>query len=133
MGGKQIGAQTAEFLAAQGKDVTIIEQSRGVGRDITIWDVFHFRHRLSQAGVKVLSKSSLKVINPTELVVVSHDGEEDILSVDTVVVAMNMRPNKEFWEALQGKIDELYAVGYCVAPRKALNAIHEGFRVGAQI
>jgi hypothetical protein len=64
--------------------------------------------------------------------VLGEEGEQTI-PVDTVVVAKKLRADKELQESLEGEVDELYAVGDCVAPRKAINAIHEGFRVGVRI
>ena len=52
---------------------------------------------------------------------------------DSVVVAKGMRLEKELVEALRDEVAEVYTAGDCVAPRKALNAIDEGFRVGVKI
>ena len=131
-GGRQIGVQTAEFLANQGKEVTIIEESSKIGRDITIFDVWGFRMRLSKLGVRVLTNSTPKEITLDGITVVSEK-EEKTVPADTVVVAWKAKANKELWENLQGDIATLFAVGDCVAPRKAINAIHAGFRVGVQI
>jgi 2,4-dienoyl-CoA reductase (NADPH2) len=131
-GGRQIGVQTAEFLASQGKEVTIIEESPKIGRDITIFDVWGFRMRLSKLGVRMLTNSTLKEIALDGVTVVGEKGEQTV-PADTVVVARKMRANNELREKLQGEVARLFAVGDCVAPRKAINAIHEGFRVGVQI
>ena len=80
----------------------------------------------------MLTKSALREMVPGAVIVVGQDGEQTI-PVDTVVVAKKLKANKELRESLEGEVNELYAVGDCVAPRKAINAIHEGFRVGVQI
>jgi len=131
-GGSQIGVETAELLASQEKKVIIVEESTKVGRDITIFDVWGVRMRLYKLGVKMLTKSTLREMLPGAVIVVGQDGEQTI-PVDTVVVAKKLKANKELRESLGGVVNELYAVGDCVAPRKAINAIHDGFRVGVQI
>jgi len=131
-GGRQIGVETAELLANQGKEVTIVEESTKVGRDINSFDVWSLRMRLSKLGVKMLTKSVLREMVPGAVIVLGEEGEQTI-PVDTVVVAKKLRADKELQESLEGEVDELYAVGDCVAPRKAINAIHEGFRVGVRI
>lgn len=131
-GGRQIGVQTAELLATQGKQVTLVEESPKVGRDITIFDVWSFRLRLFQLGVKMLTSTSLKGVTAGGVTVV-REGKEETIPADALVVAKKLEPNKKLWEELKGEVDAIYRVGDCVAPRKALNAIHEGFRVGAQI
>jgi hypothetical protein len=50
-----------------------------------------------------------------------------------VVLARKLEANKEALAALEAEAKEAYAVGDCVAPRKALNAIHDGFRIGTRI
>jgi hypothetical protein len=46
-----------------------------------------------------------------------------------------MEANKELLEQLGGtaEVEEVHSIGDCVAPRKAYNAIHDGFRVGVSI
>jgi 2,4-dienoyl-CoA reductase (NADPH2) len=132
-GGRQIGVQTAEFLASDGREVTIVEESSSLGRDITIFDVWGFRTRLKDLGVRIFTRSTVREITSAGVVVVGGQGEEEIVATDTLVVARKLRPNQELWETLEGEVEELYAVGDCVAPRKATNAIHEGFRVGVRI
>ena len=132
-GGRQIGVQTAEFLASSGREVTIVEESASLGRDVTIFDIWGFRTRLKDLGVKMFIKSTVREITPDGVVVATDQGEDEIVATDTLVVARKLRPNRGLWDALQGEVEELYAVGDCVAPRKAINAIHEGFRVGARI
>lgn len=131
-GGRQVGVQTAELLATQSKEVTIIEEAPKIGRDITIFDVWSFRLRLFQLGVKMLTNTTLKEVTPAGITVV-REGKEEAIPADTLVVAKKMESNRKLWQDLQGEVDTLYAVGDCVAPRKAINAIHEGFRVGTQI
>jgi 2,4-dienoyl-CoA reductase (NADPH2) len=131
-GGSQIGVETAELLASQGKKVTIVEESTKVGRDITIFDVWAVRMRLHKLGVKMLTTSVLREMVPGAVIVFGQDGEQTI-PVDTVVVAKKLKANKELRESLEGEVNEIYSVGDCVAPRKAINAIHDGFRVGVQI
>ncbi len=45
--------------------------------------------------------------------------------VDTVLVASHHRPRREPFEALKGRVLELHAIGDCLAPRLALDAIHD--------
>jgi 2,4-dienoyl-CoA reductase (NADPH2) len=60
-------------------------------------------------------------------------GGEELVPADTVVLAKKPKANMELEESLRETDLELYAVGDCVAPRKALNAFHEGFRAGLRI
>ena len=83
--------------------------------------------------MRIFTRSTVREITSAGVVVVGGQGEEEVIATDTLVVARKLRPNRELWETLEGEVEELYAVGDCVAPRKAINAIHEGFRVGVRI
>ena len=120
-------------MASGGKEITIVEESADVGRDITIFDVWSFRNRLRDLGVRTLVGATVKEITPEGIVVVDEKGEKHIITADTLVISKKLSPNRELWEALQGEVEELYEVGDCVSPRKAINAIHEGFRVVVKI
>ncbi len=134
-GGRAIGVQTAELLASQGKKVTIVEESKRVGRDINAFNIWGFRHRLANAGVKILLSSKIESIGDQGVVVVGPDGSKQTIKADAVVVAMGMEPDKTLLEELgyMAEVEQIQSVGDCVAPRKAYNAIHDGFRVAVAI
>jgi 2,4-dienoyl-CoA reductase (NADPH2) len=50
-----------------------------------------------------------------------------------VVLAVGSKPNKSLVEAIGEKFPEIYEIGDCVEPRKALQAIHEGWDVALKI
>jgi len=131
-GGNQIGVQTAELLASQGKQVTLVEQSRKVGTELSIWDRHHFIVRLKEARVKILKETTVKEIKPQEVTLVTKEGVQKVLA-DAVVFARPRKADKKLMEDIRLESGEVYAVGDCVAPRRALNAISEGFQIGNKI
>jgi len=132
-GGRQIGVQTAEYLASRRKQITIVEESQSLGRDINIFDAWGFRTRLNKLGVTVMLSSTVREITLSGVVVVSKEGAEKTIAADTVVLARKLKPDTDLLEELRGEEVHVYAAGDCVAPRKALNAIHDGFRAGMSI
>ncbi len=134
LGGRAAGIQTAELLATKGKKVTVVEESKRVGRDVNAFNIWGFRHRLGKAGVKVLVNSKIESIGDAG-VVVSTDGNKQTLKADTVVLAAGQEADKSLLEELgtMAEVEEIQSVGDCVAPRKAYNAVHDGFRIGVAI
>jgi hypothetical protein len=59
--------------------------------------------------------------------------ERRIESVDTVVLATGSRSTDGIYRALKGHVNELHAVGDCVAPRGVHQAILDGTRVARAI
>ena len=66
---------------------------------------------------------------------VINDGELTFLKADTVVIAVGVKQEntlvKELRETAPGL--RLHVIGDCYDPRTALEAIHEGFKVGTEI
>jgi len=59
--------------------------------------------------------------------------ERRIEGVDTVVLATGNRADDRLYRRLKGQVKELYGVGDCAAPRKALDAIYDGYNTGRLI
>jgi len=59
--------------------------------------------------------------------------EREIEGVDSVVFAWYHKANDSLYGILKGRVKALYAAGDCLAPRKAIDAIREGFHIGRQL
>ena len=46
---------------------------------------------------------------------------------------MSFHSNRELPDALYGSVPEIYVIGDAVEPRKALDAIYEGFEAGSKV
>jgi mycofactocin system FadH/OYE family oxidoreductase 2 len=131
---------TAEFLANQGKTVHIITSSLFIGAELgPTQDLYLTRQRLLQKGV---------TFTP-DIAVIELSGEAGAKRVkgfnvysniwdewgpyDTLILAMGQRVDDDLYMSLKGKVNELYRIGDCVAPRKVDMAIWEGHRIGREI
>ncbi|AAB90780.1 oxidoreductase [Archaeoglobus fulgidus] len=125
IGGGGVGCDVAAELANEGKKVTIVEMLPKIGQDIGIstrWTVLMY---LKEKGVEMLTNTKAVEIKPNA-VVVEQNGERKELQCDTAVIAVGTKPNNGLYDELQGKVSELYKIGDCVKPRKALDATREG-------
>ena len=50
-----------------------------------------------------------------------------------MVFATGAQPNKELALKLQGAAAQVIQIGDCHEPRRIIDAIHEGFRVGREL
>ncbi|KKN50033.1 hypothetical protein LCGC14_0636890 [marine sediment metagenome] len=129
VGGGMIGCETAEFLASQGKDVSIIEMLPKIARDIgptTRWSV---TMRINRWGIK--QHTSAKVIRITnDGVEIEREGDLELIEANTVVIAAGMEPNSELVNQLKGKLSNLHVIGDSSQTRRMLDAIHEGYALG---
>lgn len=133
--GMQEGPTVADFLAERGKQVELLThfpsinqhwgvKSLGNGTNLPlIWG------RLKSNGVIVTPLTTFSEISgKTVTVADTITGEERIIEgVDTVVMATGYRSENRLYKALKGQINEVYAIGDCKLPRRALDAIQEGY------
>jgi NADPH-dependent 2,4-dienoyl-CoA reductase/sulfur reductase-like enzyme len=130
IGGGMAGCETAEFLVAKGKKITIIEELPEMAPKLFPAARNPLINRLAVAGVDMLT--SVKCTQATEkgLVIEDKEGHKRTIEADTIIAASGVKPNRELQENLKGTDCEVHLVGDCVEPRDIMGAIHDGARVG---
>jgi len=134
IGGRLRGMEVADFLAGQGKKVSLVTKKR-LGENGTPLERNTFvtlRDRLIEQRVMLFPLSPVFEIKSNGVYVVS-DNELLFLAADTVIMAVGAKPEKKLLTELQGIVFELYAIGDCVQPRDAREAINEAAEVGRKI
>lgn len=126
IGGGSVGCETALYLVQQGKRVTIVELLAGLCRDENHANRDHMTKLLTDADVKIYTKTKVNSLTPEGGVVDSPQGQ-DIIKADTVIIAVGMRPDSALYGELKG-MTNVVAVGDCVKPRRVLDAVWEGHR-----
>jgi len=132
IGGGQIGCETADFLAATRKQVTIVEILNDVAIDMGPLARIPLLKRLRERGVKVYTNTTVHEISERG-VSAEADGKMISLEAESIILATGSKSNGELARQLAKEIGELYVIGDCVEPRKVHDAIHEGFQVGLKV
>ncbi len=130
IGGELVGCETADFLAEQGKQVTMMRRGRRMATRVVLMALPGLLDRLHSKGVTMLTEVSYQEINDRGVVLTTREGERRTIEADTVVLAAGARPKDELYRALEGKVEELYLIGDAVEPRGILDAVADGARVG---
>jgi len=125
---------TLSLLRKAGENITIVEKLPRIGRDIGVTTGWIVIGQLKKYGIEVLTDSEVTEITEAGVVIVK-DTERSHLRADSIVLASGYRPDRSLLEQLNERqcAPEVYAIGDCVEPRKALEAIHEGFKIGQTI
>lgn len=133
VGGGQVGCETADFLAEKGCRVTLIEMMKEVAVDMPGTPRKVLLESLKRKGVEIRTLSTLKEIRKKEVIFDRSGVTERIKGVDQVVLAMGAQ-HQEFSIGKAFAIgSKAFFIGDCMKPRKAFDAIQEGFEVGYQI
>lgn len=133
IGGDLVGPEVAEFLAENGREVTIIEVADRIASRVMPVLRVQLLTRLAEKGVTIMTGIKEERMSEHGIAVTTKGGENLLLEVDTVVLATGAESDTALFQALSGKISELYVAGDCAAPRKIADAILDGARVGLRI
>ena len=72
-------------------------------------------------------------ITTEDLVVTTKAGERKTIAADTIVLAAGATPNDQLVKSIEGKVSEIYLVGDCAQPKRIVNAIDDGARLGREV
>ncbi len=133
IGGGAVGLETAHFLSDKGKDITVLEATGSLGSDMGVIVSFYLRNILKQASVEILRHTAVQVIARDEIIVLREGSEQRLNGFDSIVIALGARSNDTLVDKMKCIMPELHVIGDARKPRKALEAIAEGFEIGTHV
>ncbi|MFC1914399.1 FAD-dependent oxidoreductase [Chloroflexota bacterium] len=126
-----VALSTAAFLADRGKKVEVLVESIHAAGMTDHYTKPAAYSLLANKGVAITPLTSIKELKGNT--VVAYDmysgAERQIDGVDTVVFAIEGRPNDALYRSLEGKVKELYLIGQALAPRKLLDSVADAYQV----
>jgi len=134
VGGGRVGCETADLLASQGKEVTLVRMTgRGpLAGDMGMLTSTMLLAKLRRDGVAMEANSRVEKITK-EGVIVTKDGQSVLVEADSVVLSPAPTTYNRLAEPLKGLVPEVHVIGDAVKPRGIFEAIHEGYRVASEI
>lgn len=130
---ERIGLVTAEYLASQGRKVTLVEEGRQWGKDLGI--TFRWRHKqwIDELKIRLLTQTRALRAENGGVRVRLADGQEEVIETDTVIYAGPRRSEQDLLTTCEYLCDEIYIIGDAVAPRDMNNAIRDAYRLAVRI
>lgn len=133
VGGGLVGCETAEFMAAKGAHVTIVEMLDNVAMDMGLLDKALLLMRLEEMGVTIVTGGTVTAFKENSVVVEKAGKEETIDGVDTIILALGYKADVTMQPLLEKKKIPYHMIGDCAGPRKIVDAVYEGFLNAYQI
>jgi pyruvate/2-oxoglutarate dehydrogenase complex dihydrolipoamide dehydrogenase (E3) component len=130
IGGGMVGCETAEWIAKEGKQVTIVEQLGEVAGDMESRTRKLLLARLESYKVDILCNTRVECLGKDKIICCQKGLTFEIAGADNIVLALGYRASSLIPKIQSPKV---YKIGDCLQPRKAIEAIHEGFLLGMQI
>ena len=118
---------TAHYLIAQGKKVTVIapEAAEAFGAGQSMMLNAFVKPAFFAAGGRLMPECTLKSVGDGEIVVTNSFGMDVTLACDCVVDASTMSPNTALADELSGEFD-VHVIGDAAEPSSIQNAITTG-------
>ena len=132
VGGGQVGAEAAAFLAENYVDVSLIEMTGAIAADAFANAAYWLMEDLKKNNVKIYTDSTVKMIEPNAVIYEHNNQVTKIDGADTIVIAVGSKSNTKVADELKGKA-EILTVGDASRARDALCANLEGYRAGFAI
>lgn len=130
IGGGPVGAETAHYLAAQGKRVTIVEILPEMVPDMLVDFRYHLLAGLTEYGVDMLCNTEVREIQGRRVLLKATSGETRLEGIEAVVIACGSKANMKAAEQFEGLGMEIRVVGDAVKPADGVKAIYDGYMAG---
>jgi 2,4-dienoyl-CoA reductase (NADPH2) len=135
VGGDLVAVELAEFLAARGRLVSILEPGTTIAPEVGWKRRTEHMHRLDRLGVTVHVASTVEEIVPDGLWFVPTGGDRRHLDADSVVLAGVLEPDLALHDELVARLPqaEVTAIGDCTGLGLIRKATEDAARVAAAL
>lgn len=131
IGGGQAGCEESIALADKGLHVTIVEMQPQLAKEAYF---IHWKHMLAvineTPNIRVLCSARVENICDDGVWVIRADGEKEILSADTILIATGMRANNAMIDEWAALVPEIRIVGDCSHAARIMEAMRTGYCAG---
>lgn len=133
LGGGLQGAETADFMAEHGYEVTIIEMREAIAMDDHPATQKLLLERLTGNHVQMITSATVKQVFPDGVDYEKNGRMESLRGFDSIILAFGTRSNNALAQELDGMDAQVVVVGDAVKASNAVEAIYQGAVLGAGI
>lgn len=135
VGGDLVALELAEFLAARGRLVAILEAGKDIAPEVGNKRKTEHMNRLDRLGVTVHVRAATERITDDAVVFTPAGGSTRELAADSVVLAGSVEPDTTLFDALVDALPgaEVHAAGDCTGLGLIRKATEEGARAACSI
>ena len=116
IGGGDIGCETADWLAAPDKQISVVEIAPQVLARMKKIPAERILARLKEKGVRIYRDTQVIAIEDQKVHLKNKDEREFMLEADLVVLGINAKTEDGLFHKLQGKVKEVFAAGDAASP-----------------
>jgi 2,4-dienoyl-CoA reductase (NADPH2) len=133
VGGDLAALELAEFLAERGRAVSVLEAGTALAPEVGLKRRSEHMDRLERLRVPVNTEVAIERITPEGVVLRRSSGPAGLVGADSVILAGEVEADTTLYDALQGRVPEVHAVGDCAGLGLIRKAVEEGARIAAAL
>jgi NADPH-dependent 2,4-dienoyl-CoA reductase/sulfur reductase-like enzyme len=130
--GGKVGIVVALYLAAQGKQVTVVHEGKSVYEKVISTYRWRYRSWLKEYNVDTLTRSRLTAVTSGSVRISDDESTESQIEADFVVLA-ERTANQDLFDYIELNSDEFHVIGDAIRPGFQVTAFHGGHRLGCRI
>lgn len=130
MGAGGVGLGVAVYLLRSGEyEITVIDEAGKPGRDVNPFYFWQYMALMRKRKVNFMMRTVINSVEDGRVRVTGPSGE-GVVETDSVITSL-MAPEEDIWKNTAGSLaGEVYFIGDAKKPRRLLNAIRDGYRLG---
>ena len=133
IGAELVACEVAEYLAHQGKKVTIMRRGTEVATKVGPNIRAPLLKRLEEKDVTMLTGIRYQRVTEQGLEITTREGQAKTLPADTIVLAAGSTSEQQLYQEIKDKIASIYLVGDAMSPRTIGDAISEAHQAALAI
>ncbi len=124
---------TAEHLARLGKTVIVLTKEENTGGDIPKINFVGVMERFAELKIRIISRAKVSHADGNTIFYEQGGFTCQLEDINSIVMAMPREASNSLHTRMNDLFDDVYLVGDCLSPRRALEAIWDGHQVGWEI
>lgn len=134
IGGGLVGLEVADYLATAGHKTKVVEMRDQAGADLGSLRKIAVMNKMKELQVEIITKATCTGVN-SEGVIIERDGNKEVVSCDSIVVAVGARSNdsSDLVAFCEENSIPYHIIGDAKKARRALNAVQEAFDVARKL
>lgn len=133
IGSGMTGLETAEMLAENGNQVTVIEMADAVAPGAYLGNVVDVTQRLQASNTQILLQRKLVAVKGNAVALERSDGTASELETDMVVLSLGVISENALYDQLAGKFEKVYKLGDANQVGRIANAVADGLRLAYEL
>lgn len=133
IGAGGVGLGIAVYLLRKGDfEVTMLDEAQKPGRDVNPFYFWQYMALMKRKKVNFMMRTSVSSIDSGAVRFISPSGEASS-EFDTVIMSVLYPEGGIWWQSAASLAGEVHFIGDAKKPRRLLNALHDGYRLGMVI